>query len=63
MKTILDVASRVYPMLRNQIEHISSMSLAHRSVLVKCCQAQSVKRAMIIFAAYLVECLPECTSL
>jgi hypothetical protein len=42
IRNIFELASMVYPTLRNQIELISAMTLAVRSVLIKCCQAQSV---------------------
>lgn len=40
--SIFQLACTVYPMLHDQIYHIVSMPLATRSVLIKCCQAQSV---------------------
>jgi hypothetical protein len=42
IRNIFELASMVYPILRNQIEPISAMTLAVSSLLIKCCQAVGI---------------------
>jgi hypothetical protein len=55
---ISKLASIVYPFLQNPIAHISSMPLATRSILIKCCQAQTVPTNPLTTLGHMIHALP-----